>query len=152
MNSVSSPRRPSARASSARRAMSLLAKGLLPPLRLPRGGHADRLVEARGPAVGAVHRELRAAQAVGAERLEEREQQRAPVAAPARPRRARELRDVAQAVVPALAQRRARQALAVLEQQPQGRVPALLLDPLAAPDLQRLGDEALDLRQPLLHE
>ena len=49
--------------------------------------------------------------------------------------------------VPALAERGAREALVVVEQQPQGRVPALLLDPLAAPDLQRLGDEALDLRQ-----
>src|SRR5687767_10434851 len=106
MNSVSSPSRPSARASSARRAGSL-AKGLLPPLRLPRGGHADRLVEPRGPAVVTVHGQLRAAQAGGAEGPEQRQQQRAPVAAAARPRRDRELRDVAEPVVPALAERRA---------------------------------------------
>src|SRR6476659_3950962 len=139
MNSVSSPSRPSARASSARRAGSLVAKCLLPPLRLPRGGHADRLVEARGPAVVAVDGQLRPAQAVGAERLEQRQQQRAPVAAPPGARCDRKLGDVAEAVVPALAESGARQALVVVEQQPQGRVPALLLDPLAPPDLQRLG-------------
>src|SRR5215210_5600893 len=138
MNSVSSPSRPSARASSARRAGSL-AKGLLPSLRLPRGGHADRLVEPRGAPVVAVHGELRAAQAAGAERLEQRQQQRPAVAATAGPGRDGELRDIAEPVVPALAQRGAGQALAVLEHEPQRRVPALLLDPLAAPDLKRLG-------------
>ena len=65
-----------------------------------------------------------------AEGVEQRQQQRAAVAAPAGARRDRELGDVADAVVPALAERGARQALVVLEQQPQRRVPALLLDPL----------------------
>src|SRR5215207_4647143 len=124
MNSVSSPSRPCARASSARRAVSLLAKGLLPPLRLPRGGHADRLVQARGAAIGAVHGQLRTAEPAGTEGLEQRQQQRAAVAATASARRDRQLRDVAEPVVPALAERGARQALAVLEQQPQRRVPA----------------------------
>src|SRR5215212_10605313 len=119
MNSVSSPSRPSARASSARRAGSLVAKCLLPPLRLPRSGHADRLVEARGPAVGAVDGQLRPAQAVGAERLEQRQQQRAPVTASAGAGGDRELCHVAETVVPALAEGDARQALVVLEQQPQ---------------------------------
>src|SRR4051812_8702041 len=143
MNSVSSPSRPSARASSARRAVSLVAKSLLPALCFPGRAHAHRLVEPRGPAVGAVHGQLRPAQAVAAERLEEREQQRATVPPPARPRRDGELRDVADATVPALAEGRAGQALLVLEHEPQRGVPALLLDPLPAPDLQRLGDEAL---------
>src|SRR5690242_18553750 len=145
MNSVSSPSRPSARASSARRAGSLVAKSLLPTLCFPGGGHPDGLVEARRAAVVPVHGELRAAQAVAAERLEQRQQQRAPVAQPARPRRDGELRDVAEPAVPALAERGAREALLVLEHEPQRRVPALLLDPLPAPDLERLGDEALDL-------
>src|SRR3954466_7781535 len=100
MNSVSSPSRPSARASSARRAGSLLAKGLLPPLRLPRGGHADRLVQARGAAVGTVDGQLRAAEPAGTERLEQREQQRAAVPATPGARGDHQLRDVAETVVP----------------------------------------------------
>src|SRR5918998_2744939 len=107
MNSVSSPSRPSARARSARCAVSTLAKGLLPALGLPRGGHPDRLVETRGAAVGAVHGQLGGAQARAPERVEEREQQRAPMAPPACTGSDRELGDIADAAVPALAERRA---------------------------------------------
>src|SRR3954452_22928946 len=103
MNSVSSPSRPSSRASAASRAVSGAAKGLLPALRLPRRAHADGLVELRGAAVGPMHGELGGAQAAGPEGVEEAEQQRPAVAARARPRGDAEERDVADVALPALA-------------------------------------------------
>src|SRR3954451_20701542 len=114
MNSVSSPSRPSRRASSARRAVSGVAKSLLPALGLPRGAHADRLVQLRGAAVRAVHRELGGPQPGGAERVEEPEQQRAAVPAPAGPRGDGEDGDVADVSLPALTQTGAGQPLAVV--------------------------------------
>src|SRR5215212_8477475 len=146
MNSVSRPRRPSLRASSASRWASVVAKSLLPALGLPRRAHPDRLVELRRAAVGAVHRQLGGAQARGAERVEESEQERAAVSAATGAGCDGEDRDVADVTFPALPEPGPGQPLPVVEHEPQGRVPALLLDPLAAPDLERLGDIALDLR------
>src|SRR4051794_14795190 len=83
MNSVSRPSRPSWRASSASRAGSVVAKRLLPSLRLPDGAHPDRLVELRGTAVGTVDGQLGSAQARLPERVEEPEQQCAAIAAAA---------------------------------------------------------------------
>src|SRR5436190_19624519 len=118
MNSVSSPSLPSRRASSARLAGSVAAKRLLPALRLPRRAHADGLVEARGAAVGAVHRELGGTEAGLAEGVEHAQQQRAAVAAPPRARRDDEDRHVANVALPALAEAGADEPLVVVEQQP----------------------------------
>src|SRR5690349_18120079 len=111
MNSVSSPSRPSCRASSARLAGSVVAKRLLPALRLPDGAHADGFVELRGAAVGTVHRQLGGAQAGSPERVEQPQQQRAAVPAATRARRDGEDRDVAHVALPALAEARAGEAL-----------------------------------------
>src|SRR3954454_12230574 len=104
MNSVSRPSRPSRRASSARRAVSGVAKSLLPALRFPRRAHADGLVELSRAAVRAVHRELGDAQPRGAEAVEEPDQQCAAVPSPAGPGGDGEDRDVADVALPALAQ------------------------------------------------
>src|SRR4051795_4239359 len=122
MNSVSRPSLPSRRAASASAAGSGVAKGLLPSLRLPDGAHADRLVERRGAAVGAVDRQLGDAQARLAEGVEQPDQQRPAMSPPARPRVDREDRDVADVALPALAEAGADEALVVVEHEPQRRI------------------------------
>src|SRR5688572_18256319 len=118
MNSVSSPRRPAARARAATVATSG-ANWLLPALGLPGRLHADGDVEPQRPAVAAVHVELGVPEAGAAEGLEQAEQERPPVPAGARPGRHGELPDVAGAALPALAERDAGEALLVVQKQPQ---------------------------------
>src|SRR4051794_35054786 len=116
MNSVSRPSRPTSRARSASRAMSVVSKGLLPALRLPRRAHADGFIQPRGAAVGPVYGKLGRAQPSAAEGREQRQQQGASVSTSTRARGDAELGDVADAVLPALAERGAGKALAVVQQ------------------------------------
>src|ERR671915_143084 len=128
MNSVSSPRRPASRARAASAATSG-AKCLLPALGLPDRAHPDGDVEPQRAAVAAVDAQLGVLEPRAAEGLERAQQECPAVPDPARPARHGQLADPSGAVLPTLAERDARQALVVLEQQPEGGVEALLVDP-----------------------
>src|SRR3954469_8004783 len=95
-----------------------VAERLLPALLRPHRAHAGRLVEPRGAGVLALDRELGDLEPRLAQRRERVQQQRAAEAAPAGPLGDRERVDVADVTLPALAQRRAGEAVGVFGEQP----------------------------------
>ena len=155
MNSASIPIRPPSFASSRDLVDDFSRRQWPSPIVRSRRSAPSRPTRYRlsAPRLRAVDAELRVHQVGTLERFEEAQQQRAAVAAAAGAACARQgRRDEAAVGWRALAERDAREARVVLDEQPQRRVPAVLLDRRRPERPERLRDVALDVDEGLLHQ